>query len=326
MPNQFGKYPLASAVKKYLNATEQYYAPSTQYAMKRRVRYVAEKMVELGAPSNPLKWNESHVKAFIKWTKTAELRNGKIGLDNATQVKYLTILKDFMAFYDNNTWERMKAKREVRMPRVPPKVIKTLPENIITQIHECAKLIDGWPGSVARLFTILYPYSGLRPSELRQQEITDIDTANWVLRVSHPKGENVYGEKRYIPILPHIRPTIALYLQERKEYLKNLGYPEDTIPLIPYLNHKRKITFWPHQKLLLLKAKIEELSGIRFKLKDYRSTFIQMAIDKGAELQAVSKLSGHLTTRTTEIHYGRIRDVHAMQEVERAFMEPRPKI
>lgn len=35
--------------------------------------------------------------------------------------------------------------------------------------------------------------------------------------------------------------------------------------------------------------------------------------------QAVSKVMGHKTTRTTESYYGRIRDMDAIQEIERVF-------
>jgi site-specific recombinase XerD len=60
-------------------------------------------------------------------------------------------------------------------------------------------------------------------------------------------------------------------------------------------------------------------SGINFRWKDYRSSFCQMAIDKGAELQAVSKVMGHSTTATTESYYGRIKDTDAIREIERVL-------
>ena len=68
-----------------------------------------------------------------------------------------------------------------------------------------------------------------------------------------------------------------------------------------------------------IKRKINIHAGIYFRWKDYRSSFCQLAIDKGAELQAVSKVMGHKTSATTESYYGRIRDMDAILEIERVF-------
>ena len=65
-----------------------------------------------------------------------------------------------------------------------------------------------------------------------------------------------------------------------------------------------------------------ERAGIKFKIKDYRSTFCQWLIDKGAQLEAVSKIMGHKTSVTTESYYGRIGNDTAISEIERVFMEP----
>jgi len=51
-----------------------------------------------------------------------------------------------------------------------------------------------------------------------------------------------------------------------------------------------------------------------------------MAIDKGANLQAVSKIMGHKTTKTTESYYGRIKDMDAVNEIERVFGIDTPRI
>ena len=312
MPNPYGKYPTASAVKKYIEATSQYYAPSTQAERSRKIRYLANIMRELGAPKTPSKWEEKHIRAFVKYLNDKKL-------DNWTRRKYIRFMNDFLEYMNNPALSEMLKHKQIRMPPIPDKDIRSLPEDVIQRIHNHTLTMEGWEGSVARLITVLYPYTGLRPSELRTLKYTDIDMANYLIKVSHPKGEGSYGKNRIIGILPQIRNDIFQFIVEREQYLNDIGAPTTSEPFIPWRTRQGKVSYWQHQKVLVLKRKIEQISGISFKLKDYRSSFCQIMIDRGAELQAVSKLMGHKNTRTTENYYGRIRDNQAIVEMYRVF-------
>ena len=70
-----------------------------------------------------------------------------------------------------------------------------------------------------------------------------------------------------------------------------------------------------------IKALLEDASGVRFKLKDFRSTFCQQSIDRGAKLASVSKILGHSSSQTTEKFYGRIKDRAACSDIQRAWRE-----
>ena len=111
------------------------------------------------------------------------------------------------------------------------------------------------------------------------------------------------------------------FLRERALYLQDNEETANFEPLIPYKG-LWGLTYWGSSQLNLLKIEIEELAGMKFKIKDYRATFCQLAIDKGANLTAVSKMMGHKTTITTESYYGRIRDDSAIRELRRVFTEP----
>ena len=97
--------------------------------------------------------------------------------------------------------------------------------------------------------------------------------------------------------------------QALEEDKKTFDVDSPTTPAYAFvtLDYEKQDQFFRH--------KVEEI-------KDYRATFCQLAIDKGADLQAVSKMMGHNTTVTTETYYGRIQDDTAIQEIERAFTEP----
>lgn len=315
MPNKFGKYPLSSSMKKYLQATQRFYAPITQRGRERKLKHICKTMAnELGASSSPHKITEQDIINFMDWMDRRRIAN-------ATQRKYLRFLRDYLAFFENDVVSKMVSRRMIRYPKDVPGEVRSLSLETVKFIHEITLGMDGWKGVVARFITIAYPYTGLRPSELRTMEYKDIDTASWTLVVSHPKGESLYGKKRRIGILPALRPAFKEFLMERKCFLEEHGETEDFEALIPYFGRKG-LEYWGSQQMYNLKAKIEERAGIKFKFKDYRSSFCQIAIDLGADLSAVSKIMGHKTSVTTERYYGRIRDDTAIKELERAFAEP----
>lgn len=319
MPNPFGKYPRSSALKKYIESTKHYYALSTQAERERKIRYVCSIIESLGASDNPASIDEKHIYAFLGWME-------KTALENESKRKLLRFLRDYLSFHGNDIIHKMLSSKRIRMPGTISKEIRSLPIETVKAIHEPTKLFDGWEGSIARFITLAYPYTGLRPSELRTLKFRDVDLATWTLVVSHPKGEDRYGKNRRIGILHPLRTALMNFLYERKVYLEEHGYNENEEPLIPHIG-KKGLSYWTHQQFLLIKANIECVSGIRFKLKDYRASFCQYAIDQGADLQAVSKVMGHKTTMTTESYYGRIRDDAAIAEIERVFSEPNiPKV
>ena len=316
MPNPHGKYPRSSALKKYIEATNHYYASPTQKERERKIRYVASVIESLGAPANPTQVEEKHIYSFMQWMDSKTLMG-------ESKRKLLRFLRDYLAYYGNNIIYDMLRRKQIRMPKnIRNQDFRSLPMSTVHEIHQAAKLIEGWHGSIARFITLAYPYTGLRPSELRTQKIQDVDLATWTLVVSHPKGEGLYGQHRRVAIPPAIRPAFSNYLEERKQYLKDKGYSENEVPLIPYINQKKELAAMPSGELNKLKRGIERLAGIRFKLKDYRTTFCQYAIDMGAGLSAVSKVMGHKTSNTTELFYGRIRNDDAIDEINRVFSEP----
>lgn len=315
MPNPFGKYPTSSAVLRYLKETEQYYAPSTQKERTRKTKYICRILTnELKSPQSPSQVKENDIRNFIDWMQ-------RKNLCNATQRRLLRYLKDYLAYYGNDVVQRMLSRRQIRMAKDVNPEIRSLPKANVEHIHEMTKCMSGWRGVIARFITMAYPYTGLRPSEFRTMKYKDVHLESWTLIVSHPKGEGRYGKHRDVGILPQARQAFKDFMIERKAFLEEHGETEDFEALIPHKGWNG-LTYWDAQQFNNLKQEIEKVSSIRFKLKDYRATFCQLAIDLGANLQAVSKIMGHKTSMTTETYYGRIRDDTAIKEIERAFSEP----
>ncbi len=88
--------------------------------------------------------------------------------------------------------------------------------------------------------------------------------------------------------------------------------------LIPWRCADGSLGFIGQHAIVRIKAELERLSGVRFRIKDFRSTFGQAYIDKGADTPSVSKAMRHSSTRTTETYYGRIRPEMAFKHLEEA--------
>jgi len=54
-------------------------------------------------------------------------------------------------------------------------------------------------------------------------------------------------------------------------------------------------------------GRLVKASVVRFSLKDFRSTFLQDAKDRGVNIGPVSRAMRHSSTATTEAFYARIR-------------------
>ena len=113
---------------------------------------------------------------------------------------------------------------------------------------------------------------------------------------------------------------MVTYLMERNRHLRKHHQP-DAEPLIPYcpIFRQCKVRYFHPAEWSKLKKKIQKVAGLRFKWKDFRSTFAQTCIDNGAKIEAVSRLLGHSSTKITETYYGRIRNDRAMEEVAQAL-------
>jgi integrase len=69
------------------------------------------------------------------------------------------------------------------------------------------------------------------------------------------------------------------------------------------------------------------LSGIDFKLKTYRPTFLALILERNADkLPTASRVMGHASTLTTERYYGRIKASTAADEIADLLDRPAVKI
>jgi len=223
--------------------------------------------------ASPEKIARADIAAVIRWAQES-------GLQPSTLEKYMMLMEKVCAFVGNPVFERLRAAGE-NLPRRTPKDLSSLSQEELQQIAAKAEEVRGWYGEIARFLVTIYPYSGLRPSELRRAHIEDIDTKKWRIWVRHPKGERKYAKQRYAPIFPPAWDAVIRCLRAREEHLRRLGFGSAT-PLIP-AKHGNEIGFYPSGRFREIKKMIE-IPGVKFTLKTFRDTFCQMCIDRDPNL------------------------------------------
>jgi len=321
-----GRYPFLEFGLQYMERRKPFLAKSTYDDKLRKVRYLNRVFVELKkagkvSTTNPEKMNREDVGAFIEYMREAAGQDDDSNSQNYI-VNILGFLKQICEYSGNNVFARMHAEGE-ELPQKVPKDLTSLSDKELACLIAAAESMKGWTGEVARFITAMYPYTGLRASELRLAQIEDINTEKWTIWVRHPKGERKYARQRTAPILPPARPAVLRFLEARKKRVRAHGV-EKTEALIPTW---RNGTFkcYESTQFRRIKSEIEAIASangtpIRFQLKTFRDTYCQQNIDKNpANLSAVSVTMGHATSRTTETSYGRIRIDKALEDLQKQW-------
>lgn len=309
-----GRYPLMTVVNKYLEERSIVVQPSTLDNESRILRHIAreiQSLVDDGVMStaNPTKMVASDIKFY------SDHLTGKVNQD--TKRKYLQYLNGLLLFAENPVMEKMKRKG-FRVPRASRKPIRSLSDGELSAIQGAALEMEGWKGARAAFLTVCYPATGTRPSELRLAHLEDLNTKTWRLWIRHPKGEGSWGEPRTVPIMPQYRRDILRYLKEREAYVRSCGRSKATY-LIPRCEAGQDLCY-SSNAFRKLKKEVEEISGVNFRLKDFRPTFAQSTIDLDPNLLPdVSTALGHSSVKTTQRYYAQISCDHAANRLEDAW-------
>lgn len=318
-----GRYPWVTCTRRYLEAVQPYFEKKTHDTMRRGLKTLGDAFAELKkegkASANPEHLTQEDIEALLNWMKTRKTRNG-VGLRPATQANYLTYLQHLLVHVNNPVLDRMRLLRHVRFPSKCQPEIRSLSEETVERIRGAMVGMPGWDGCVARFMVAMYPYSGLRRSELRRARIQDLDTTAWTIKVVHPKGENRYASAGTATILPPARQAVLDFLAERENLLAEYGVDEFEV-LVPHVSGKGELMEWSDGMWGSVKDDAVKWAGIHFSIQSFRATFAQMCKDRGASIEAVSKALRHRNTKTTELYYARIRGEKAFQELEQAWVE-----
>jgi integrase len=325
-----GRYPLKAAVEKYLERRKLQVGKSTFIEVSRKLRYIASELEKIKAQgaiktTGPKFMGPPEIDAFIEWMRDPAKHKGK-PLDPDTQVRYLTWLEAVLVMNGNLVIEKMREEGYRKFPqKVGRKPIRSIAEPDLATIQKAASKVrnvrrdpEGWRKAKARFLMAAYVATGLRPSELRLVHIEDLNTKTWRLKVQAPKGADKWAYNRTVTITPPYRSEFLAFLEERDKMLQHYGRTTATY-LIPNLQGGKN-TFYSSNHFRVLKKEVQELSGIDFRLKDFRPTFATLTVEKDPNLLIdVSTQLGHSNIKTTQRYYAQISAESAGQRIERAW-------
>ena len=322
-------HPFVVATKTYLDGVKAYYNDGTLQRTKRdlhTIRLDLETLAENHKVStmSPRVMSEHDVEALlILWrTRAIRRRGGGRPLSLTSQSHLLKALNNMMCYFGNTVVEMMRKKHHVRFPSTPKdKPIRVLSGDELARIRRAADTLEGWRGSVARFLVAFLPATGLRPKEVRLSRFEDLDLDSWTVGIAHPKGEGSWASSgNRAVILPEAEQATEDFLRDRAAHISGrtcellipTSWPDDDQGFKP----------WSEASLRKIVSELVKLSGVRFSLKDFRSTFGQNAKDHGVSIEAVSRAMRHASTVTTERYYARMRPQSAFRELRAKFATP----
>ena len=140
-------------------------------------------------------------------------------------------------------------------------------------------------------------------STIRLANVEDVDTTMWTFDIIHVKGEGTYGLPRTVPLHPDVREILSLYLILRKKWLVDNNL--NSHALFPSKNGADG--YLSGNAIRNIKATVEDDLDVKFDLRTCRRTFGQRYLDSDVDIESVSVLMGHASTKTTEGFYSRKR-------------------
>jgi len=307
---RLGRYPFAAAVEAYIDSRVGIVADSTLREERRKLKYLAKifeslKRQGLIRSTDPRTMTPDDMRQFMAWMRRSDERTGKKTLDPETQMKYLQYLRGMLKHFDNPTFEKME-KAGVRFPTRPRKAIRTIALEDLVAVFSALETMEGWRGSVARGMIALYFATGVRPSELRRAHFEDLKLDKMKLFVRHPKGEGSWAQPQDVEIIrPDMMRLVLRYLKERGCYLEENDFKKATA-LFPNL-YRGMDEFYSANCFNEIKGEVEDLSGVDFRLKDFRPTLTTMTVNGDLSLlPAMSVQLRHANLATTQRHYAAI--------------------
>jgi len=294
---RLGPKPFRIGVSYYAARKEAYFTKLTIEENTRKLLMFAEVFEELRSlkrvkTTDPRHISELDIEAFLVWMKSR-------GLQNITKTKYISVLDSFLGFFGNHIISDMKRQNKLNFPLKGTDVDFIEEEDLIT-IFRHINGLSGYSGTIIRgFFSLIFGIAG-RPKEIVGALIEDVNLEDEIFFIRHPKGEGSWGKSEWIPIIRgDMIPRIRRFLDEREEYLKARNIESNYL----FVNPK---TLKPYSTNLIrrIKEKIEEETGIDFKLKDFRSTYATLTYKHSPEKkEAISKQMRHESSKTTERHY-----------------------
>jgi site-specific recombinase XerD len=283
------------------------YADTTYTEITRRLKRINDEITRLGLPADYSEITPEQIRTYAVYIRSKKISQKSLAYD-------LSTLGKICVYYGNDCVDRAKAKYPLIF-HVPPR--SKLPPMARAETSELIAKISAikapFKSVRAGAVTMLVLGAGLRTIEARYCEITKLNIQKWTILLQRVKGSGTYGQSREIPILPEVRPYLLYFLSLRAHQPPTVAEsryifasPIDGLPLSTNTLRRDK-------------DRLIKRIGIDYDYRKLRRTYGQILVDSGADIQAVSMVMGHASTRTTEAYYARLRADYALADILTIF-------
>lgn len=284
--------------------------PLTWDVQMRRYHRMERELISLnqiGAVSttSPAKLTPADVKAYIMSRKEKNVGASVLNHD-------ISALNQLLLWSGNSAVLTCLRDNEGLKPKNRQHRLSPLSENTYGKIMEAWEHVDQSDIVAVRSFALvlLYIVTGARNQELRLCKASELDTNEWIIHFENVKGKDTYGEPRNVPIPEEVRPIVQQYLMLRTVYLQCHKVSSDAL----FFALGGDYSFLSGNSIRRLKTRVEEAVGEKFEIRDCRRSFGQFYLNKGMNVEFVSRLMGHNTTKTTEEYYCRKNETDAIND------------
>ena len=286
------------------------YAESSWNTIMRRYRRMERDMIDLKengkiSTLSPAKFTEDDVKQYILYRKGKKNSSSELNHD-------ISALKNLLIYVGNIAVEKCLQKNQGLRPKSKEPRLDPLSGETYRKILAAYDKANFDSFTEVRAFAVVLMSIalGTRNMELRLANLSDLDIDKWVLHIKNVKGQDTYGEPRTVPIPPEVRHVILQYLLLRNGWLKSHSAESKAL----FFGFSKENGYLSSNSFRKIKSKIELKIGEKFEFRDCRRGFGQNYLDKGLNVEAVSVLMGHASTKTTEGYYCRKSQANAIEE------------
>lgn len=314
---KMGRHPFKEYAEKYMESVRGVYAEETWKNRARRYNRMNNKLIELKeagriSTTSPKSMTPEDVRVYILHCKEKQ--------STADLVHEVNALRKILNFADNHAVEICLNHNPGLKPMFKGNRRKdVMSDEVYDLILERSKVIDPTDFNLVRAYTLVLMCinTGTRNKEIRFSEVRDLDTTSWLFDIVHVKGEDSYGQPREVPIPPEIRQLILTYLLARQKWVVDNSVKSQAL----FPSKDSADGFLSGNAIRKIKEVVEEDLGIDFDLRECRRTFGQRYLDSDLDIESVSVLMGHASTKTTESFYSRKRLTKAVESAKRTWKD-----
>lgn len=234
------------------------------------------------------------------------------GLSRKSVARKIACLRSFFRYAKRHGITAKNPTLTLISPKLEKRLPSFLDESSMTKMFDGLDTATPAGRKQAAILELFYS-TGMRLSELVNLDVSDIDVAQGVVKVTG-KG----SKQRIIPVGRHALRAVESYLRDRLRLLTQRGLASDESAL--FITAKGERTY-PEAVRRMVKKAIGQVSELEKKSPHVlRHTFATHLLNRGADLRAVKELLGHESLSTTQVY------THvSTEQLKKVYRQSHPK-